>query len=382
MKHILVAALGLGSGWVYCQTEDNRSIGFKNEATQQLQKDLEQVMANGQTLFGVANAHTISYTAQKHSHIAHSDVHDVVGAHPAFVESDFMWYTNAQFKKADMLALKSVHRRGGVAGFCWHLNGMQSGSFYASEADGSLVKQLLANPNRDANKALNWYLNLLDSLVIPAFNELGFPLTFRLFHEMNGDWFWWGSSNCTPQEYIQLFRLTVDYLRNAGVRNVLYVWSPDTYLKEEYYPGDGYVDVTGLDVYEPVVSEYHSPDTYSIEAHKLVKFALAHKKVAAITETGCRKRNGSFVYPIDHPDFWTRCVLNPVLEQDRVIGLAWIMSWYSSDWNRDTLGQFYTPYLGLENRFNGKGQEAIDDFIRFYRHPATRFDGGLPYAKP
>src|SRR5690606_31336459 len=54
------------------------------------------------------------------------------------------------------------------------------------------------------------------------------PVIFRPWHEHNGDWFWWGKGNCTEEEYIALFRFTVDYLKDKkGIHHLLYAFSPD-----------------------------------------------------------------------------------------------------------------------------------------------------------
>lgn len=53
------------------------------------------------------------------------------------------------------------------------------------------------------------------------------PLVFRLFHEHEGDRFWWtvgGEHPCaTPEEFDALARFTVEYLSGlAGLHNVVY----------------------------------------------------------------------------------------------------------------------------------------------------------------
>ena len=71
----------------------------------------------------------------------------------------------------------------------------------------------------------------------------------------DGNWFWWGKNHCTVEEFKELYRFTVTYLRDSlQVHNFLYAFSPDCgfttekgYL--ERYPGDEYVDVVGMDNY-------------------------------------------------------------------------------------------------------------------------------------
>lgn len=62
------------------------------------------------------------------------------------------------------------------------------------------------------------------------------PVLFRPFHEHTGNGFWWGKGNCTAEEYIALWRFTLEYLRDTkGVHNLLYVYSPDIVSSQDNY---------------------------------------------------------------------------------------------------------------------------------------------------
>jgi mannan endo-1,4-beta-mannosidase len=67
---------------------------------------------------------------------------------------------------------------------------------------------------------------------------------------MNGDWFWWHLDR--PGSYVALWRQMYDYFtKTKGLNNLLWVFSPYGTGKSglDYYPGDHYCDVTGLDLY-------------------------------------------------------------------------------------------------------------------------------------
>lgn len=350
--------------------------------TEALYVNLKKLVANGQVMFGQANPTTISYFGtNKKTDISQSDCKDIVGSHPAFYESDFMWYANADFKTRDMQAMREAYQRGAVLGYCWHIRGRHSHSFYAKQngrslADSMLVKNILANPDRQSNPSLDWLLTHLDTLVVPTFKQLGFTLVFRPWHEMNGEWFFWGRDNCTPSEYIRLYRLTVDYIRSQGVQNILFAWSPDKEASMHYYPGDEYVDILGLDIYEPGIMHYSNHPKILRQLGIITDYAHAHGKVAAITETGCRKTDGGkFRYPDIYPDFWTNYVLKPVLGHHKAKRVAWIMSWYAANWNGDETDGPYIPYLGMKRP---RTDEAVADFKAFFNHPATLFENDLP----
>ena len=65
------------------------------------------------------------------------------------------------------------------------------------------------------------------ALVADFFQQLApVPIVFRPFHEFTNTWSWWGRSACSAEEFRQLWRLTVNTLREAhGVDNLLYAWS-------------------------------------------------------------------------------------------------------------------------------------------------------------
>lgn len=354
-----------------------------DQPTENLFNNLKKISNQGKVMFGAANPTTLMY---KETHIfegfENSDTKEITGQNPAVYESDFMWHSDPKLVAPDKTASIKAFERGAVIAYCWHLRGKESDSFYSKSEDGftadkELLKKIVAGGTRDDNPELNWLYTKLDTLVIATIKEFGFPIIFRPWHEMNGGWFWWGKDNCSPDEYVQLYRITVDYMRTQGLKNVLYAWSPDTKLTMEYYPGDEYVDILGLDIYEMGVVHYKTTEMVVEELTKMTDYATAHGKVAAITETGLRIQNGIYYYPNETPNYWTKYVLETILSNEKTNKIAWVLSWYNADWSKQRKSQFYFPYRGLENDFEN-GQAAIDDFIEFYKHPATMFEDDLP----
>lgn len=344
---------------------------LRNAQTEKLYANLKVMVDSGKTMFGQANPTTITYLDKlNHGDLSSGDCKDITGHNPAFHESDFMWYRDTSFMKRDIEALRSAKDRGAVIGYCWHIGGMKSNEFYAKNhktggmsADSALVRAIVSSADRASNEALNWLLTKLDSLVIPVMKSLDIPMTFRPWHEMNGEWFWWGRDCCTPEEYKALYRLTVDYIRASGVRNVIFVWSPDKSLPMEYYPGDDYVDVLGMDVYEPGIMEYSSYDKILPALADMIRYAEEHDKLAALTECGCRKSDeGAWRYPDEYPLFWGDNVLNKILCNPSTSKLAWVMSWYGADWRGDRSNDAYIPYRGWQRP---NSDIATEDFIRF-----------------
>jgi hypothetical protein len=87
--------------------------------------------------------------------------------------------------------------------------------------------------------------------------DWGHPFFLRFNWEMNGDWFPWaeGANGNAGGEYVAAWRHVHDIFAAAGATNVSWVWCPfvdpgDTMTDlSSLYPGDSYVDWTGLDGY-------------------------------------------------------------------------------------------------------------------------------------
>ena len=84
----------------------------------------------------------------------------------------------------------------------------------------------------------------------------GFPMFLRFDWEMNGNWFPWSEqvNGNQPGQYVLAWRHVHDIFTSVGANNVTWVWCPNissntSTALSTLYPGDGYVDWTGLDVY-------------------------------------------------------------------------------------------------------------------------------------
>ena len=89
-----------------------------------------------------------------------------------------------------------------------------------------------------------------------AIRRLGGPVMLRPLHEMNGNWYPWGGTvnGNKPAEFRAAWRRIHDIFQREGATNVTWVWSinhestPTTKANgfAAYYPGDRYVDWTGI----------------------------------------------------------------------------------------------------------------------------------------
>lgn len=348
---------------------------YQNPETQKLVNNISKLAQSGKTMFGVANGLTMNFENPLSKNDIVSDCKQICGKDPQLVENDFLFSRGEEFWQHEIKVSKNFAKNGGIIGYCWHLEGPKSHSFRKNELDDKNVELILSETD---NEVKTWFISLIDTLLTPTFKAFDSPVLFRPFHEMNGNWFWWGSTTITPQQYVALFRFLVDKLRSNGVRNVIYTWSPDTRLATEYYPGDDYVDIVGIDAYEPGCSPYHGNEIFAIELSKLLEFAKQHKKIPALTETGLREIDGVYNYPNEIPDFWTSKVLSELVDKNgKGRGIAYVMPWYNADWRHNNKGPAYIPHKNFEKVFGDKGKQAIEDFKKFEKHKSIIFSGDL-----
>jgi len=104
------------------------------------------------------------------------------------------------------------------------------------------------------------------------------PVIWRPYHEMNGDWFWWGG-RLGDQGTKVLYRQIFDRLVNHHhLDNLIWVWSLDRPARADrqfvdYNPGTNYFDIAGLDVYGSDFKQPYYDDLLAQAAGKPITLA-------------------------------------------------------------------------------------------------------------
>ncbi|XP_014289364.1 mannan endo-1,4-beta-mannosidase-like [Halyomorpha halys] len=119
---------------------------------------------------------------------------------------------------------------------------------------------------QDGTPARNRWWNMMEKIAkgLQAYKDQGITILYRPFHEVNGDWFWWSALPDQTQngERQRLFKLLwqdlFNFMKNKGLDNLLWVYSPDQSreYKKDFYPGDKFVDIVGLDWYTEDPNSY------------------------------------------------------------------------------------------------------------------------------
>lgn len=301
-----------------------------------------------------------------------SDVESVCGDFPALLSFDLGHLELGHDKNLDGVPFDRMRKEivahdecGGMTTLSWHLdNPLSGGSSWVAdslkEVESETVAAILEGGVKH-ERFLSWLdrvADFLNSLVTPE--GVRIPVIFRPWHEHTGSWFWWGQAHCTAEQYKALWQMTVSRLKEKGVVNALYAYSPgsepdgnpEKYL--ERYPGDDVIDLMGLDCY------CFAPDAdtmrvaaYAAQLDKNLgmacRIAREHGKAVALTETGYEG--------IKTTDWWTH-TLAPVLARHPI---SYVLVWRNA---HDKPGHFFAPY---------PGHPSAADFVQFYNDSKTLF---------
>jgi hypothetical protein len=330
-----------------------------SEKTKTLYGNLKVVQNSAQFLFGQEFFNSFRFSSgSAHGEKEFSDSKAITGSHPAVLGSDFHYYLEKDptERAYHTEAVKWAYEQGYVITFDWHISARGTNSYSYTAALANLVSNIVGDLNGDRD----WLYGELDK-VIEIINEdlvvngEPIPIVFRPWHEMNGNWFWWGSSGATPANYKALYALTVDYIKER-TSSVLFCWSPNTPFNLDRYPGDQYVDVVGVDAYEVDAT------TLRAQVGAVVDYAQAHDKVAVFSETGDRNSDAN------SPSYWKNVVLPGIVEDPsgKAQKIAWVLTWINASWSE--------PYVA----HSGSSQSVKQSFIDFKNSPQALFGDEMP----
>ncbi len=294
-----------------------------------------------------------------------SDVQESAGMRPAMFGWDIGELESNDPKNLDSVPfefmiseIKKGFNTGSLSTISWHARHPITGgdSWDKSIPANDVIQAIL--PGGDQHEKYKVWLDRLIQLferVAPA------PIFFRPFHEMNGDWFWWGDAD--PDVFKTLWWFTFDYIHKAGVNNLLWVHaldSPKTATEIlKWYPGDEFVDVVGNDDYKNVAST----DQFQAFVNSLettVEFAQSRQKLAALTETG---QEG-----IGDANWFTGTLLKGLQENEKTRAISWVLLWRNANAEKDRPDHFYAPY---------SGHKSEADFKAFSEDPSIFFDANF-----
>ncbi|KAK7097201.1 mannan endo-1,4-beta-mannosidase-like [Littorina saxatilis] len=333
------------------------------------------------TMFGLYGGHppywTYEYQGKPqawmfHPSMAHKDYPDelcdpclVVNDFPAIAGFDFALVGDST-EDAWVYLMHTAHDRGAVITFCFHsYNLVTNHGPWISGDTGAYhsIRRILpgGDHHRVFEARLDQIADFIKSKVVDK-NGVPIPFIFRIWHEQNGNWFWWGygnQANNTVEDIKQLAQFTVTYLRDhKGLHNILYAISPDcggSVDAEAVYPGNDYVDIIGTDCYLIPGTRNATYMQYTLD--KVVRQAEANGKIAAITETSVAESH------LDQmPQFFTQGILHS-LTATSGMRMAYVSTW-NNHRTSDSDADVFSPY---------PGHPTAPDYLEFYNDKRTVF---------
>ncbi|NTU71465.1 MAG: hypothetical protein HGB10_06565 [Coriobacteriia bacterium] len=204
------------------------------------------------------------------------------------------WYqqwgdaTGAEFQTS---YVKGVQRRGAIPLITWEPWALPAAGSNPADMPRYSLDRILAGDFDDYIR--RW---------ARAAKACGGPIMLRPMHEMNGTWYPWGGTvnGNTPAKYRETWRYLHGIFAQEGATNVTWVWTPNHVSVpntsangyDAFYPGDAYVDWTGVSAFNWRNSIYPRGRTFDqLFTKPLAYFSTKHKPVV-IPEIGCTTGTG------------------------------------------------------------------------------------------
>lgn len=174
--------------------------------------------------------------------------------------------------------------RGHIVTLMWHVNRPFDRTprvDFKSQVQGDFSDEQWKELVTEGTEMNRMWTEQVDSIAnyLKILKDRHIPVLWRPYHEMNGEWFWWGWRQ-GPEGFAKLWKMM--YHRMVDVHhldNLIWVWNAngprdipnDTALAYDlFYPGNEYVDVLATDVYNRDWKQSHHDQLVELGKGKLI----------------------------------------------------------------------------------------------------------------
>lgn len=209
-------------------------------------------------------------------------------------------------------------------------------------ADNKIVEMTLQptlahEAGNDLFRVLDGYYDDFLDAYVKDIVDFGHPVLFRFANEMNGDWCEYSGYQMSldTELYREMYKYVYSFFEKYDADNVIWIWNPNGKsfpnfnwnIEDMYYPGDEYVDVLGLTLYN--TGNFYEGENWS-EFEELYSslYENSMKKYNMpfmITEFSCARAGGN-------KEEWTRNMLTKIEDYKNIKVAIW---WNGADYTAD-----------------------------------------------
>jgi len=282
-------------------------------------------------------------------------VQNRTGVHPRMVVFYLQWPRQGGQGPFPFQSLNAIWRGGALPVLTWEPMSFEKGNLSAIPHGlilGGTYDEYIA---RFAREAKRW----------------GKPFVIRFAHEMNTIKYHWGTDENgfgpeSPALYKKMFRHVVSVFRKEGALNALWAFCPNAESvpaesyepgaawnrAENYYPGDGYVEILGMDGYNWGTAKKKDRDGWESRWKSFGEIfgplyeelkRLSPERPVVVFETASTGEGGD-------KSAWIRGAVSTSREWG-ISGIAWFEAVAEEDWRleRGMAGQYPGLFEGRRN---------------------------------
>ena len=283
-RPVCILVLFLSSAFLCAETKPAAQVPVNSHASPEARALLNY-------LYSISGKYTLTGQHNFPNMIArYTDrAYDLTGKYPALYGQDFGFSggedkDSIEARPALIEEVERQYRNGAVIALTWHSVRPTSDEpvTFRENVQSHLTDfewSELLTPGTDLNKRWCAQVDVIAGY-LKQLQDAHVPVLFRPYHEMNGNWFWWGGRP-GKNGSLALYRQIFDRFVNVHhLDNLIWVWNVNipggsVGPVDDYFPGLNYADVLTIDDYQEFKQEYYDQ-----------MLALAGTKPIALGEVG------------------------------------------------------------------------------------------------
>ena len=181
-------------------------------------------------------------------------INNITGKYPAIKGFDFI-----QSSLNDSVVKGAVQwwKAGGIVTIMWHMGAPGIGEGYENSKKEIDIDKCFQKGTAEYDSF--WTELKAKADLLERLQKANVPVLWRPFHELNGNWFWWGKKGA--DQFKRLWTTMYNYfVHDRKLNNLIWVLCYTGKPDGAWYPSDEYVDIAGADTYN--VGDNPMPDMY------------------------------------------------------------------------------------------------------------------------